>query len=181
VAQRIDLPDERARRTMLDRDAPANALLAIFRHVGAPVSLEALTDATASLWGIDDTFRPVEEPAQTAEPAPLARAEARQFLAALWREIQQLRAPHRAALLLNLRDGEGLSAIPHFLLLGIATFDQIAAAAGFGSQQLVAMWSSLPLDDLKIAAMLGITRQQVINYRKTARQRLARRIARPHP
>src|SRR5437763_8067208 len=84
VTQRIDLPDERARRTMNDREAPANALLAIFRHVGAPVSLEALTDATASLWGIDDAFRPLEEPARTAEPAPLARAEARQFLAALW-------------------------------------------------------------------------------------------------
>jgi DNA-directed RNA polymerase specialized sigma24 family protein len=171
VAQRIDLPDERATRTMLDRHAPANALMAIFRHVGAPVSLDALTDG----------FRPLEEPARAEEPAPLARAEARQFLAALWVEIQQLKPPHRTALLLNLRDGEGLSAIPHFLMLGIARMDDVAAAAGVSATELAAMWSSLPLDDLKIAAMLGTTRQQVINFRKTARQRLARRIARPAP
>ena len=181
VSQRIDLPDERTTGVMLNRDAPADALLAIFRHVGAPVSLDALTDATASLWGVSDAFRPVEEPEQTMEPAPLARAEARQFLAALWKEIQQLRPPHRAALLLNLRDGEGTSAIPHFLVLGIARVDEIALAVGVSADALSAMWSSLPLDDLKIAAMLGTTRQQVINFRKTARQRLARRIARPLP
>ncbi len=181
VAQRIDLPGERATPAMLDHDAPAKALLAIFQHVGAPVSLEALTDVTASLWGISDAFRRVEEPARSVEPAPLARAEARQFLSALWEEIRTLRPPHRTALLLNLRDGEGASAIPHFLLLGIARFDEIAAAAGVSSEKLAGMWSSLPLDDLRIAAMLGTTRQQVINFRKTARQRLARRIVRPVP
>jgi RNA polymerase sigma factor (sigma-70 family) len=181
VAQRIDLPDEHATPTMLDHDAPANALLAIFEHVGAPVSLDALTDAAASLWGISDAFRRVEEQGRAEEPAPLARAEARQFLAALWEEIRQLRPQHRAALLLNLRDGEGVSAIPHFLLLGIARFDEVAEAAGISAEELAGMWSSLPLDDLKIAAMLGTTRQQVINFRKTARQRLARRIARPVP
>jgi RNA polymerase sigma factor (sigma-70 family) len=181
VSQRIDLAGERATRVMLDRNAPADALLAILRHIGAPVSLDALTDATASLWGVSDAFRPTEEPERTMEPAPLARAEARQFLAALWTEIQQLRPPHRAALLLNLRDGEGTSAIPHFVVLGIARIDEIALALGLGTEALSAMWSSLPLDDLKIAAMLGTTRQQVINFRKTARQRLARRMARPLP
>jgi RNA polymerase sigma factor (sigma-70 family) len=181
VAQRIDLPGERATQVMLDPEAPANALLAIFRHVGAPVSLDALTDVTASLWGISDSFRPVEEPPQATEPAPLARAEAREFLAALWLEILQLRPPHRAALLLNLRDGEGLSAIPHFLLLGIARFDEIAAAAGISSEQFAELWNLLPLDDLTIASMLGTSRQHVINFRKTARQRLARRMARPQP
>src|SRR5262249_26078860 len=155
VVQRIDLPDERMTRTMLNRDAPANALLAIFRHVGAPVSLDALTDATASLWGVSDAFRPMDETARAVEPAPLARAEARHFVPAVWGEIQQLRPPHRAALLLNLRDGEGVSAVPHFLLLGVASFDEIAAAAGVAAEELSAMWSTLPLDDLKIAAMLG--------------------------
>src|SRR5258708_921814 len=181
VAQRIDLPDESTTRAMLDPDAPASALLAIFRHLGAPVSLDALTDATASLWGISDSFRPVEEPPQQTEPAPLARAEARQFLGAIWAEIRQLRAPHRAALLLNLRDGDGINAIPQFLLLGIARFDEIASTIGVAPEELAEIWNSLPLDDLKIAEMLGATRQQVINFRKTARERLARRMVRQRP
>ena len=36
---------------------------------------------------------------------------------------------------------------------------------------------SLPLDDLHIAAYLGATRQQVINLRKTARERLLKRMS----
>jgi hypothetical protein len=34
----------------------------------------------------------------------------------------------------------------------------------------------LPLDDATIAGLLGLTRQQVINLRKSARERLARRL-----
>jgi len=36
---------------------------------------------------------------------------------------------------------------------------------------------NLPLSDLDIAARLGLSRQQIINLRKSARQRLARRMA----
>ncbi|MEO8036591.1 MAG: hypothetical protein ABI837_19295, partial [Acidobacteriota bacterium] len=61
VAQRIDLPDESKTRVMRDDGAPADSLLAILVHVGAPVSLDALTDATASLWGIGRSLRLVEE------------------------------------------------------------------------------------------------------------------------
>jgi hypothetical protein len=39
------------------------------------------------------------------------------------------------------------------------------------------MWESLPLDDTAIADRLNLTRQQVINLRKAARMRLARRMA----
>ena len=35
----------------------------------------------------------------------------------------------------------------------------------------------LPLDDLRVAERFGITRQQVINLRKSARERLGRRLA----
>jgi hypothetical protein len=34
----------------------------------------------------------------------------------------------------------------------------------------------LPLDDLELAAHLAVTRQQIINLRKAARARLARRL-----
>ena len=38
------------------------------------------------------------------------------------------------------------------------------------------IWNELPLDDKRIAALLGLTRQQVINLRKSARERLTRRM-----
>jgi hypothetical protein len=43
-------------------------------------------------------------------------------------------------------------------------------------EELTEIWNALPLDDVAIAAHLGVTRQQVINLRKSARERLVRRM-----
>ena len=42
------------------------------------------------------------------------------------------------------------------------------------AEEFVEVWKRLPLSDIEIAEMLGLTRQQVINLRKCARERLAR-------
>jgi DNA-directed RNA polymerase specialized sigma24 family protein len=178
VAQQIELPAGCTAREALNGSEPADAHVALFRQLGTPASLDALTDAAAELWGICDSGKPVADLPQTTEPSPLDRAENRQFLGVLWAEIRLLGSPHRTALLLNLRDGDGINAIQHFLLLGIARFDELAAAIGITIGELAKLWSELPLDDHAIAGMLGTTRQHVINYRKTARNRLARRMMR---
>ena len=56
--------------------------------------------------------------------------------------------------------------------------------AGLGAQALEIpapefekIWADLPLDDLRLADFLGATRQQVINLRKTARERLLKRMS----
>ena len=59
--------------------------------------------------------------------------------------------------------------------LGVATFREVAAALEIGPEELAELWNRLPLEDLEIAARLGLDRQQVINLRSTARQKLARR------
>ena len=53
---------------------------------------------------------------------------------------------------------------------------EIAAALEIPERDLARLWPDLPLDDLWIAARMGITRQQVINLRKSGRARLARRL-----
>ena len=47
---------------------------------------------------------------------------------------------------------------------------------GVPEDRFAELWNDLPLEDSAIAQLLGITRQQVINLRKTARERLARRM-----
>ena len=64
------------------------------------------------------------------------------------------------------------------VLTGIALFDDLAAVLEMSPEALAAIWNDLPLDDLRIASMLQVTRQQVINLRKSARQRLERRMSR---
>ncbi len=122
--------------------------------------------------------------AETGEvdlPAPALDLEAlldtRALLGRLWTEIVALPLRQRIALLLNLRDdgGDGLSLAP---LLGIAGMREIAEQLEMPALELAALWSRLPLSDDEIAQRLSVSRQQVVNLRKSARARLARRMRR---
>jgi hypothetical protein len=62
-------------------------------------------------------------------------------------------------------------------LTGIATLRDIAHVLEIAPQKLAEVWNALPLDDLSIGELLRVSRQQVINLRKSARERLARRMA----
>jgi hypothetical protein len=169
---------ERSAATPRMRDAahPHDAVAAIFERAHAPLTLEALVRVTAHLWDITEPrIENVEEQSIERLPSHAAQHETRQVLQTLWNEIRELPPAHRAALLLNLRDAEGVNAVSLFVLVGVARFEEIAEAAGLTPEELEQIWESLPIDDQAIASKLNITRQQVINLRRTARERLARR------
>ena len=106
-----------------------------------------------------------------------SQLECRIYLEELWKEITQLPPPQRVALLLNLRDAQGRDALQLFPLTGIAGIREIAGTIGMPAEKLALLWNDLPLDDKRIAELLEISRQQVINLRKSGRERLARRMA----
>jgi DNA-directed RNA polymerase specialized sigma24 family protein len=173
-----ELAKKNASPAMLAADRPSEALEAILRALGAPILVDDLVDAVAGLWGIVDRIPERQDAATDRTPAPDARLESRQYFGILWEEIRALRAPQRGALLLHIRDADGTSALALLVLLGIATVDDVASVLEISADRLSALWPELPLDDLSIAATLGVSRQQVINLRKAARARLARRMAR---
>jgi hypothetical protein len=144
------------------------------------VLLDELARALADAWGIDDPA-PVDATAielADRKASFAVRLETQQVLAFMWPEIVALPVAQRVALLLNLRDADQQNALALFVRVGIATSAEIAAATGMTAAELAALWNELPLDDLRIAARLGVSRQQVINLRKSARARLSRRMAR---
>jgi hypothetical protein len=94
----------------------------------------------------------------------------------LWAQIRELPIAQRAALLLNLRSGSDGAAVALLPLTGVAGIREIAGALELPSEEFAALWNQLPLDDLAIAERLGVTRQRVINLRKSARERLTRRM-----
>jgi len=159
-------------------------LTAIFNCAAAPVELNALVSAAAELLqlrephveslsdGEDNRF--AELPGKEADVS--LHVEKRIFLQRLWQEVQLLPPNQRAALLLNLRDAEGSGCIALFLVTGIATLRQLAEALELSAERFAAIWNDLPLDDQTIAELLGLQRQQIINARKAARERLARRL-----
>ena len=162
----------------LDRSAPAAAMCILFERAGGPLRLDDVVRIVAGAWLVPDPGLIDQDTSNAGEGTPERQLILRQEIERLWNEVQQLPAKQRAALLLNLRDSDGGNALSLVVVLGVASLDDVAAAAGIRVERLAQMWSDLPLDDLAIAAILGVTRQQVINLRKSARQRLARRTSR---
>ena len=124
----------------------------------------------------DDDVEDALEQLPDAKMDVATGVEQRIYLQRLWAEVCQLLPRQRAAILLNLRDAQGRGIIALFPLLRIASMRQIAVALDMRSEEFANLWNDLPLEDAGIAGLLGVTRQQVINLRKSARERLARRM-----
>jgi DNA-directed RNA polymerase specialized sigma24 family protein len=176
-------------KTRLPRATASSAsllavLTAIFKWTAAPVELDTLVGMVAELWNIKDDAENRDSPEAGTAFANLAdhrisiakEFDDRLYLESLWGEITLLSPRHCAALLLNLKDDQGNCAIDLFLITGVATFEQLATALDRSADWLANIWNHLPIDDESIARELGLSRQQVINLRKTARLRLARRM-----
>jgi hypothetical protein len=168
--------------------ALARLIAAVFERFGAPCRFEDLVEALAGVLDVqDDAIEPISggrddgdsavapELSDEAPGADQALA-ARQALGLLWREILDLPARQRAALLLNLRDESGGEMTGALLATGIADLAALAGALELPLAQVRELLPALPLEDLRIAERLGLSRQQVINLRKSARLRLARRM-----
>ncbi len=148
----------------------------ILSGLGAPVLLDHLTGYIGAALG--GFAREEEFEAASAVPSSnLAdQMDRRAWLGHLWSEIAELPRNQRVALLLNLRDHIGDSALRLIPGAGIATIRQIAGVLEMAPEALAGIWRQLPIDDLQIAGMLALTRQQVVNLRKSARDRLTRRV-----
>lgn len=161
----------------------AELLASLFNYLGGPIEFDELVGGVAALQGISE--QPIEsltddedttfEPA-AVEPDPAWRTEKRLFLRRLWEELEQLPRNQRAALLLNLKDASGFAAITLFPATGIASVRKLAGALEIEPEEMARMWNDLPIEDSRIAELTGLTRQQVINARKSGRERLARRL-----
>jgi hypothetical protein len=167
---------------------PAALLKAVFTELGGPVELDALATLVAGLQGMkeeraDESARgAVDGDPDTvatladARPSVVVELDRKIYLEKLWLEILELPPKQRASVLLNLKDEQGHSMVEMFPLTGIASVRQIAEALDIPAPEFAKLWNDLPLDDNAIASRLGVNRQQVINLRKSARERLARRL-----
>ncbi|SRR5260221_13110983 len=169
------------------RQLPWRALIdTLFSLSERPIELEELIGLVAKIWSVEDLHRVESGEEDKGETEGKLRdphvnvdvlVERRLYLAALWKEICELRPLQRAALLLNLHDTSGQDMLPLFILLGVAGMSEISASLDMTMEEFAKLWDSLPLDDAAIAKRMGTARQQVINLRKSARERLARRMA----
>ena len=159
----------------------AGQLRTFLRYVGGPVDLDTVVGIVFRLQATE--YHLVSEgEAKVAQRivAPtvpidedLAR---RETLGRVWSEICALPPNQLNALLLNLRGDDGFPALDLFTLAGIVEIPAVARALGLSPDDLARLLPHLPLDDATIGSMIGKTVQQVINLRKSARDRLRRRM-----
>jgi len=190
---RRDLNFEEFQNSLPSNENPARMKLADLVHAflkwrGQPIEIDEFVTMVAELQGIRElrqAFYTDEEEAEgnsVCDLLPdsrvdvLTQMEQRAHLERLWTEICQLPQRQRFALLLNLRDARSQDALVLFTMTGIASLHRIAEVIEWPAEEFAAIWNKLPLEDTVIAANLGVTRQQVINLRKSARERLARRM-----
>ena len=168
-------PDRWSQDLPASPEQALDLLATVFDRAGTPVRFDDLVDVATELWETE-----TRTPAAHAEPASPVNVEAEFASAAtvarIWQEVIALPLPQRHALLLNLRGATDGCPIALFPLMGVATLRQIALALEIPIDEFAGLWNDLPLDDTAIAQRLGVTRQQVINLRKSARKRLERRM-----
>jgi hypothetical protein len=169
----------------LERMDPGDQVAAVCEFAGAPLEIDELVTMMAELWGVRDAPPPgvPDSPGfsgqrELADPAPRFDAilDHRAKIKQVWNEMIQLPVRQRVALLLNLRDEHGGSAVAMLPILRIATIPQIAEALEMSDEEMAILWNELPVEDAVIGKRLGATRQQVSNLRKCARERLSRRL-----
>jgi hypothetical protein len=174
---------KRAAGQALDQTNPADLVSAVLDFAAAPVEIDELVTTIAEILKIRDEAPHVpDEYSQQSELSFDPRdtldksLDHRAKLVKVWSGILELPLRQRSALLLNLRDEQGGPAIALLPILRISSIEQIAEILNMPAGELAEIWNNLPLEDAAIAERLGATRQQVINLRKCARERLARRL-----
>jgi DNA-directed RNA polymerase specialized sigma24 family protein len=188
VQQFTEAPRAFLSQARIDPSASLPQVIAsLLARLDAPIELDRLVDALALVLGIvearavredDPSGAQVLESVPDQSPGTLRTMSDREELQALWREVIELPPNQRIALLLNLRDPDGGAALHALPVTGLVTRAELARLLELDEAALASLWDRLPLDDLSIGARLGMTRQQVINLRKAARARLARRTDR---
>jgi hypothetical protein len=152
----------------------------VLEQAGGALRLDDLVTVIAEVWGLKDS------PPQALNDAPSLITEGeldgaeksvlQWRLTQLCAEIRELQPLQRAALLLNLRDDRGHELTTQFLFTQVITSKDLATALRVSELDLPALLKELPLDDNSIGRRLNLTRQQVINLRRCARDRLWRRL-----
>jgi hypothetical protein len=155
-------------------------MLDVLREAGGERTIDEMVNGVAMRAGIAAPVSADVSHLSTPRAAePDVAVESRQSLVALWKEIAQLPRRQRLALLLNARDAAGDSVVRLLLDGGVITLRELALAIDVPEPDLEPLIGRLPMRDADIAAWLQVTRQQVINLRSAARDRLARRTSRP--
>jgi hypothetical protein len=146
---------------------------AIVNALGAPARLEDVVTLAADALGQAEAPLPAAPPPPDPAEPPL---HGQPFLQRAWAEVGALPRRQRIAVLLNLVGPPTGDLLAALVADGVVPRAAMAAALDVEAGALDALLAALPFSDRAIAARLQITRRQALALRRSARERLARRL-----
>lgn len=164
---------------------PAALLGTIFIRACAPIDFEDLVTLIAEILAITDEpydqdlgrRRRANSYEPTVEFEDPFKSDGRQLLLKrLWSELLELTPAQRISLLLSFREKGRISGMGLLAEMEIASTAEIGAALGMSADEFARIRPQLPWSDNAISDRLGLSTQQVISCRLTARRRLFRRL-----
>jgi len=163
----------------------AKVVAELLRWAKDPMEIDELVNLTAVLLDIKD--RPAEsldDEAKTYLEARITdttlisgpRLDFAKLLRALWQAAETLPAKQRDTFCLGFADEQGEDLFTLLFEADIATLPQLAERLGRSPEELMRLWTAMPMDVAAIAVELNGTRAQVWKWRFDGLRRLEKQL-----
>lgn len=182
VSLRFNEPlQERIRRAIQDL-SHAEALSRFFNIAPAPLRFVELLSFLSDTWDVEAPYRlAVREVVPFRVPKPYQSGFQPEELVSLigtlqtlWKRIRILSPLQAACLLLKFPEFENGSYLNALIRFDITTWPMLAGTMGLEISRLREIAPQAPLEDADIAALLGLTPEDIPRIRQDARRRLER-------
>lgn len=153
----------------------------LFQWLGSPIELEALVNIVATLLDVKDhpvesiddhTLAYIETRIADSTLHSSSRLEEQALLRSLWQALRELSAQQRDVFCFGFEDHAGRDLFTLLLEAEVMTFRELAQELGRSTEEIVGLWSKMPMDDEDIAVEMNTTRAQVYKWRFRALERL---------
>ncbi len=164
------------------KQVPLTQIVAeVFRWLSSPVELDELVSIVAALQNVRDL------PAETIHESLLtdigssprdatlsshAQLEGKDILRRLWEALRELSVEQRDVFCLGFEDERGRDLFTLLLESEIVTFRELTQELGRSTEEIVRLWSKMPMDNKEIAVELKASRGQVYKWRFRALEKL---------
>jgi RNA polymerase sigma factor (sigma-70 family) len=164
------------------KQVPLTRIVAeVFRWLSSPVELDELVSIIATVQDVKDLpAERLHEKSLTDEEMSLndtalsthSLLEEMAILRSLWQALQELSVEQRDVFCLGFEDERGRDLFTVLLEAEIVTFRELAQGLDRPTEEIVKLWSKMPMDNKAIAIELNTTRGQIYKWRFRALARL---------
>jgi RNA polymerase sigma factor (sigma-70 family) len=188
VTLSVDVEDTLAsfRSTRFPREnikqVPLTRIIAeVFRWLSSPLELDELVSIVATVQDVkdlpaerlhEDSLTDIGRSLNDTGLSSHSLLEEKAILRTLWQALRELSVEQRDVFYLGFEDERGRDLFTVLLEGEVVTFRELAQGLGLPTEEIVKLWSKIPMDNNAIAVELKATRGQVYKWRFRALERL---------